>query len=190
MACILTSIIKCWLEKIRVCTSRNSTYKTGRMQVTCIRKTVFHYRTCNKPKHPFYFILFKDSIFSCEKTHTFAWNLHLEMTYLSLRLLSFCFHIPFSLQSPSLVPLASATDKLWWMSKDISPLKVFFSYTWPQERGAFVGKKTSAMIMSLIICYFYSHTFYKQEAKIKEIDFTLIFSTFPGGVVLKRNRKY
>lgn len=95
MACILTSIIKCWLEKIRFCTSRNSTHKMEKCRSHGIRKTVFHYWTLNKQKHPFISSYLKIPFSPVKRLDSFAWNLHLEMTCLPPRPLSFCFQIPF-----------------------------------------------------------------------------------------------
>ena len=57
-------------------------------------------------------------------------------------------------------------------------------------KSAFVGKKTSAMIMSLNICYFYSHTFLQARGKDKRNRFYLIFFNPSWRVVLKRNRMF
>lgn len=126
-----------------------------------------------------------------KRLNSFAWNLHLEMTCLLLRLLAFCFHIPFS---PSVTKPGSISICNWQTMVDVqrhlSIKGLFLSYTWPQERGAFVGKKTSAMIMSLNICYFYSHTFLQARGKDKRNRFYLIFFNPSWRVVLKRNRMF
>lgn len=61
-----------------------------------IRKTVFHYWTCNEPKCPFISSYLKIPFAAVKRLNPFAWNLHLEMTCLLQGSLSFCFHIPFS----------------------------------------------------------------------------------------------
>ena len=113
------------------------------------------------------------------------------MTCLPLRLLSFCFHIPFS---PSVTKPGSISICNWQTMVDaqrhLSIKGLFLSYTWPQERGAFVGKKTSTMIMSFIIWYFYSHTFLQARGKDKRNRFNSIFFNPSWRDVLKRNRMY
>lgn len=159
------------------------------MQVTVLADCI-SLQNLQQAKVSFYFILFKNSIFSCEKTQFLC----MKPSFRNDRLAS---QASFILLSYSIFPFNRQawfhqhlqTDKLWQVSKDISPLKVLLSPTHdPQEQGAFLGKKTSAIIMSLFLLILSRHTFLKAKRKRKEIDFVI----FPPlcRAVLKMSRIY
>lgn len=153
MACILTSIIKCWLEKIWVCTSRNSTHKAGRNAGhTVLGKLYFITESATSQHIPFILSYLKIPFSAVKRLNSFAWNLHLEMTCLFHRLLSFCFHIPFS---PSVTKPGSISICNWQTSvnvqRSLSREGLSLPCAGPQDHGAFVHQKNTAMKIPLFI---------------------------------------